>query len=96
MRHLLVLVLLVLMVFSGCAQKGGTAVTPTPASPWQEEAEAAFAEAREKMVAEQIQTRGVSDPRVLSAMAEVPRHRFVPQDYLSQAYADHPLPIGYA
>jgi protein-L-isoaspartate(D-aspartate) O-methyltransferase len=32
---------------------------------------------------------------VVEAMMKVPRHRFVPQDYLSEAYADHPLPIGH-
>ena len=95
MRHLVVLVLLVLIVFSACVQKGGTAVAPTPVSPSEGEDQAAFAEARKKMVEEQIQARGISDPRVLSAMSKVPRHRFVLQDYLSQAYADHPLPIGH-
>ena len=52
-------------------------------------------EARNKMVEEQTQVRGISDSRVLKAMATVPRHRFVPEDYISQAYADHPLPIGH-
>jgi protein-L-isoaspartate(D-aspartate) O-methyltransferase len=32
---------------------------------------------------------------VLDAMNTVPRHSFVPQEYLDQAYEDHPLPIGY-
>lgn len=95
MRHLVVLGLLILMVFSACAQEGGVAVTPTPSSPAENQAEAAFTEAREKMVEEQLQGRDISDPRVLSAMAKVPRHYFVPQEYLDQAYADHPLPIGY-
>jgi len=47
------------------------------------------------MVEMQIEGRGVEDPRVLEAMETVPRHEFVPDRYLSQAYADHPLPIGY-
>jgi len=93
MRHLVILALLVLMVFSACAPKGETAVTPTPVSP--SEKEAAFAEARNKMVEKQIRGRGISDPRVLAAMAKVPRHRFVLQEYLNQAYADHPLPISH-
>jgi len=50
---------------------------------------------REIMVEMQIEGRGVEDPRVLAAMETVPRHEFVPDRYLSQAYADHPLPIGY-
>jgi protein-L-isoaspartate(D-aspartate) O-methyltransferase len=46
------------------------------------------------MVRHQIAARGVRDPRVLAAMAAVPRHRFVPLALLGQAYADWPLPIG--
>lgn len=46
------------------------------------------------MVDAQLRARGVSDPRVLDAMLRVPRHRFVPETYRSQAYEDHPLPIG--
>ena len=53
-----------------------------------------FAEARRRMVEEQIRVRGVVDPDVLAAMAAVLRHRFVPEDERSQAYADRPLPIG--
>jgi protein-L-isoaspartate(D-aspartate) O-methyltransferase len=51
-------------------------------------------QAREKMVAMQIQKRGISNPAVLSAMSEVLRHQFVPHELVSQAYSDHPLPIG--
>jgi protein-L-isoaspartate(D-aspartate) O-methyltransferase len=47
------------------------------------------------MVERQIRSRGVSDQAVLQAMERVPRHAFVPDKYQSQAYADHPLPIGY-
>jgi protein-L-isoaspartate(D-aspartate) O-methyltransferase len=56
--------------------------------------EALFAALRERMVAEQIQARDVADRRVLAAMRKVPRHRFVPEQYRSEAYDDHPLPIG--
>ena len=49
---------------------------------------------REFMVKSQIEVRGVSDPRVLAAMRRVPRHSFVPQDFLIQAHEDHPLPLG--
>lgn len=56
--------------------------------------EARFAELRTKMVDEQIARRGVTDSAVLDAMRAVPRHRFVPDRYLSEAYADYPLPIG--
>ena len=54
-----------------------------------------YADARNEMVETQIENRGVSDPLVLEAMRSVPRHEFVPEEYLDQAYADHPLPIGF-
>jgi len=47
-----------------------------------------------EMVRRQIAARGISDPRVLAVMRDVPRARFVPPDSLGEAYADHPLPIG--
>ncbi|GAB4368149.1 MAG: protein-L-isoaspartate(D-aspartate) O-methyltransferase [Deltaproteobacteria bacterium] len=53
-----------------------------------------FREARQAMVREQIAGEGVSDPRVLEAMREIPRHRFVPEALRSMAYAPRPLPIG--
>jgi protein-L-isoaspartate(D-aspartate) O-methyltransferase len=46
------------------------------------------------MVRDQIQGRGVSDPRVLEAMRTVPRHLFVPEELARAAYEDSPLPIG--
>ncbi|MCU0302433.1 MAG: protein-L-isoaspartate(D-aspartate) O-methyltransferase [Thermoanaerobaculales bacterium] len=49
---------------------------------------------RERMVRQQIETRGVKDPAVLAAMRSVPRHRFVPDDYREASYNDSPLPIG--
>jgi len=53
-----------------------------------------YAQARERMVEEQIDARGVKDPRVLAAMRKVERHRFVSEGLRHQAYEDHPLPIG--
>jgi protein-L-isoaspartate(D-aspartate) O-methyltransferase len=50
--------------------------------------------AREAMVRDQIRGEGISDPRVLQAMREVPRHRFVPAGLRSRAYQPRPLPIG--
>ena len=50
---------------------------------------------REKMVRDQIERRGIKNPAVLAAMRKVPRHFFVLPEYQSQAYADHPLPIGF-
>jgi protein-L-isoaspartate(D-aspartate) O-methyltransferase len=53
-----------------------------------------FEEARRQMVEDQIEGRGITDPRVLEAMRQVPRHEFVPAAYRSSAYSDRPLPIG--
>lgn len=47
------------------------------------------------MVREQIAARGIRDAAVLHAMGTVPRHLFVEEALLSQAYGDHPLPIGH-
>ena len=54
-----------------------------------------FIDARQSMVENQIEARGVTDSAVLEAMRTVPRHEFVTEEYLDQAYADHPLPIGF-
>jgi len=48
-----------------------------------------------RMVREQIEARGVKNPRVLAAITEVPRHLFVPDAAASRAYSDAPLPIGH-
>jgi protein-L-isoaspartate(D-aspartate) O-methyltransferase len=49
--------------------------------------------ARQKMVAEQLERRGIHDPRVLAAMAKVRRDLFVPIDEQAAAYADRALSI---
>lgn len=49
---------------------------------------------RRNMVESQLRSRGIHDERVLEAMLHVPRQKFVPQEYQSAAYADHPIPIG--
>ena len=54
-----------------------------------------FREAREAMVRVQIMDRGVKDEAILKAMRKVPRHLFVPEEYVNEAYYDSPLPIGY-
>jgi len=53
-----------------------------------------FKAAREKLVQNDIEDRGIDDPKVLSAMRAVPRHCFVPEQIISSAYADTALPIG--
>jgi protein-L-isoaspartate(D-aspartate) O-methyltransferase len=50
---------------------------------------------RERMVEAGIIGWGVEDEVVVAAMRSVPRHVFVPEEYLDQAYENHPLPIGY-
>ena len=52
-------------------------------------------EDRERMVATQIEARGITDPLVLDAMRIVPRERFVPASLAKFAYDDGPLPIGH-
>ena len=46
------------------------------------------------MVAQQLRQRGISDERLLAAMAKVPRHEFVSPQNWPEAYADHPIPIA--
>jgi protein-L-isoaspartate(D-aspartate) O-methyltransferase len=53
-----------------------------------------FEPMRRAMVASQLRTTGVNDPRVVAAMGEVPRERFVPADRLALAYADALVPVA--
>jgi len=60
-------------------------------------AETDFAEARRRMVEEQLKAPGrdITNQKVLQAMATVPRHEFVPERIRHMAYGDHPLSIGH-
>jgi protein-L-isoaspartate(D-aspartate) O-methyltransferase len=49
----------------------------------------------ETMLREHLMARGICDPRVLEAMAQVPREQFVPAELKKHAYDDRPLPIGH-
>lgn len=49
---------------------------------------------RERMVQDQLAARQITDPRVLAAMREIPRHLFVAGELQHLAYRDSPLPIG--
>ncbi len=49
---------------------------------------------REEMVKQQIESRGINDLNVLNAIKTVPRHLFVSEALMDQAYGDFPLPIG--
>jgi protein-L-isoaspartate(D-aspartate) O-methyltransferase len=53
-----------------------------------------FDRLRNDMVEKQIEARGITDPNVLAAMRKVPRHLFVSEALMDQAYSDFPLPIG--
>ena len=53
-----------------------------------------FVIARKLMVSSQLRPSGVDDPRVVAAMAVVPRERFVPADRMGSAYSDRPVPLG--
>ncbi|MFN2356744.1 MAG: protein-L-isoaspartate(D-aspartate) O-methyltransferase [Desulfotignum sp.] len=53
-----------------------------------------FSRWRKDMVDRQIIARGVTDPLLIQAMTEVPRHLFVSEALVDSAYGDFPLPIG--
>jgi protein-L-isoaspartate(D-aspartate) O-methyltransferase len=52
--------------------------------------------AREKMVNEQLISRGIQDEHVIKAMLDIPRHLFLDQEAGPQAYSDHAFPIGFS
>ncbi|HEU5182548.1 MAG TPA: protein-L-isoaspartate(D-aspartate) O-methyltransferase [Candidatus Polarisedimenticolia bacterium] len=56
--------------------------------------ETEYAQRRLEMVRSQLEARGIRDPRVLGAMAKVPRHLFLPPEFSHRAYEDAPVPIG--
>ncbi|MDH4207908.1 MAG: protein-L-isoaspartate(D-aspartate) O-methyltransferase [Anaerolineae bacterium] len=90
--------ILIWWVTAGGEQTGPEALpasSPTAGSPVARPSLDSYREEREEMVDYQIKGRGVSDAEVLQAMNSVPRHEFVPADYLDLAYSDGPLPIGH-
>lgn len=54
-----------------------------------------FKQMRSAMVASQLRTTGVNDPRVIAAMSEVAREVFIPADRQALAYADLAVPLGF-
>jgi protein-L-isoaspartate(D-aspartate) O-methyltransferase len=100
LRRMIVAIALTSVLFLAACAEGTPPPTPTEKpSPTPEPSPTPIIDsgyhARQQMVWNQIRARGVSDEAVLAAMETVPRHEFVPAKYLEQAYADHPLPIGY-
>jgi protein-L-isoaspartate(D-aspartate) O-methyltransferase len=61
--------------------------TAAPEDPYQRQ--------REVMVEQGIVGWGITDPAVIEVMGTVPRHEFIPEEFLAQAYENHPLPIGH-
>ena len=69
-------------------------LVPAAAAPAVRREDADLAAKRAAMVRDQIEARGITDPRVLAALKSVPRHLFVPPGLRDRAYDDSPLPIG--
>jgi protein-L-isoaspartate(D-aspartate) O-methyltransferase len=88
MQKLLESAIPLLLTITACTAQDGSAREP-------EGIQLSMTEARERMVEEQLKPRGISDPEVLKAMSEVPRHEFLPQSQRPLAYTDQALPIGY-
>ena len=57
-------------------------------------ADLAFADARKHMVDSQVRPNKVTDPRIIAAMRELPRQRFVPPGMATLAYADEDVKLG--
>lgn len=51
-------------------------------------------ERRARELSNTLKNEGISNPMVLEAIAQVPRHIFVPRELQAEAYADHALPLG--
>jgi protein-L-isoaspartate(D-aspartate) O-methyltransferase len=66
-----------------CGWSAGNRAQPAPAT------------LTKHMIDSQLRARGLRNARVLEAMARVPRHRFIPDEFRAEAYADTPVPIGF-
>jgi protein-L-isoaspartate(D-aspartate) O-methyltransferase len=82
------LALLATTLMAACRPPSTPEATPTPEMD-------VFSQERQELVDKYIEGRGVKNEDVLRAMRTVPRHHFVPEKLIAQAYRDHPLPIGY-
>lgn len=88
--------LLLLACLVSCAPTPTETILPSLTADQAELSESSdpYYQARRHLV-DEVRAMGVKDENVLQVMASVPRHEFVLPEYLSQAYANHPLPIGY-
>jgi protein-L-isoaspartate(D-aspartate) O-methyltransferase len=93
MLHRYILLSLIL-ILAGCKSSQPAIALPQPQKTITNQADP-YLDQRLSMVNETIEARGIVNPDVLRAMRSAPRHRFVPTEYLDQAYEDHPLPIGF-
>jgi protein-L-isoaspartate(D-aspartate) O-methyltransferase len=84
MRKHLVFILIVILVFC----------LTISAQKYNESQESVFAQRRQSMVINQLQSRDITDSKVLQAMLTVPRHQFVDPRIRESAYNDYPLAIG--
>ena len=91
--HALACLPLVLLTHLGACAAGGSDGMAGPAP--RAQAAPDWAAQRERMVESQLRGRDITDPAVLTAMRQVPRHLLVPEGVRAMAYNDHPLPIGY-
>lgn len=76
----------------GCTSNrssGGNGIPPGMTASSEEK----YRRLRERMVREQLEGRDIKDERVLAVMREVPRHRFVPPDFVDSSYEDNALPL---
>lgn len=51
--------------------------------------------AQRRGLVDRLRERGITDPAILQAFSDVPRHEFVPEAVGHRAYEDSPLPIGF-
>ena len=103
LQAILASVMILLFTVFSCSPPGSpspaaistTAVTITGTVPIPAVTQDSYYQDRQIMVNDTIEARGVKNPDVLRAMRTALRHKFVPDDFLDQAYGDYPLPIGY-
>jgi len=87
MRHRIFITALIILHLTACGPSATPQFISTEKDP--------YTQARLELVRKYIAGAGITNEDVLRAMRTVPRHEFVPPDYLEQAYEDHALPIGY-
>ncbi len=87
--------LIAVILFTACSPALSTTGSATESPIGSPAVKDPFTLKRLELVRNSIARAGVTNPDVLRAMNRVPRHEFVPSEYLDQAYDNHPLPIGY-